>query len=408
MSNEAAVKTDAKATLVPKLRFPEFRGGPEWVQRKVGDVAFAITPPKKLPTSSYLAEAAFPIIDQSQREICGWTNDADAVITEPLPLIIFGDHTCALKFVDRPFAQGADGIKILNTSGSVSSEYLFHFLSFKPVVTEEYKRHFSILQEKKIFFSDLEVGEQQKIANCMTSLDEVIAAQSKKLEALKTHKRGLIQQLFPGDGEAVPRLRFPEFQDAPDWEETMLGKLGELVSGLTYSPSDVRDHGLLVLRSSNVQNGVITLDDCVYVDPEIKGANLSRPNDILICVRNGSTALIGKNALIPEGMPVCTHGAFMTIFRTESAKFVFQLFQTSKYQKHVEADLGATINSINGNQFLKYKFLVPKPPEQERIGGFLSALDDLITAQGAKLEALKAHKKGLMQQLFPSTEAVEA
>ena len=199
----------------------------------------------------------------------------------------------------------------------------------------------------------------------------------------------------------VPKLRFPEFRDAGEWEETRLSKLGKLVSGLTYSPDDVRESGLLVLRSSNVQNREIALDDCVYVDPSIKGANLSQPGDILICVRNGSKALIGKCALIPQGMPICTHGAFMTVFRAETAGFVFQLFQSDKYQKQVAGDLGATINSINGSQFLKYEFMVPKPAEQQKIADCLNSLDELIAAQARKVEALKTHKKGLMQQLFP-------
>ncbi len=199
----------------------------------------------------------------------------------------------------------------------------------------------------------------------------------------------------------IPKLRFPEFRDSREWEEKKLGQLGEFVSGLTYSPDDVRDNGLLVLRSSNVQNGEIRLEDNVYVNPDVKGANLSKPNDILICVRNGSKALIGKNALIPEGMPLSTHGAFMTVFRTPSAKFVFQLFQTSTYQSQVDGDLGATINSINGSNFIKYKFHIPIPAEQTKIAACLSSLDELITAQTQKIAALKTHKKGLMQQLFP-------
>jgi type I restriction enzyme, S subunit len=199
----------------------------------------------------------------------------------------------------------------------------------------------------------------------------------------------------------LPKLRFPEFRGALGWKETRLGQLGELVSGLTYSPNDVRETGLLVLRSSNVQNGKIALDDCVYVDPATKGANLSQANDILICVRNGSAALIGKNALIPEGMPPCTHGAFMTVFRSKSAEFVFQLFQSDKYQKQVAGDLGATINSINGGQLVKYTFAVPQPSEQQKVAVCLSSLDELIAAQAHKVAALKTHKKGLMQQLFP-------
>jgi len=202
--------------------------------------------------------------------------------------------------------------------------------------------------------------------------------------------------------EFKPKLRFPEFWDAGDWEIKPLGKLGELVSGLTYSPEDVREKGLLVLRSSNVQNGEICLEDNVYVTPEIKGANLSKPNDILICVRNGSKALIGKNALVPEGMPLCTHGAFMTVFRSQSAKFIFQLFQTSAYQKQVDGDLGATINSINGSNFVKYKFYVPLSQEQQKIADCLSSISDRITLEAQKLDTLKAHKKGLMQQLFPA------
>ena len=217
-----------------------------------------------------------------------------------------------------------------------------------------------------------------------------------------------MQQLFPREGETQLRLRFPGFQNAGEWEETRLGRMGGLISGLTYSPDDVRETGLLVLRSSNVQQGGIALDDCVYVDPSIKGANLSQPNDILICVRNGSKALIGKCALIPKGMPLCTHGAFMTVFRAQAPSFVFQLFQSDRYQKQVAGDLGATINSINGSQLLKYEFFIPKPAEQQRIADCLTSLDDLIAAQTQKHEALKTHKQGLMQQLFPSPKEVEA
>lgn len=201
----------------------------------------------------------------------------------------------------------------------------------------------------------------------------------------------------------LPKLRFSEFKDAEEWEETSLDKLGKLISGLTYRPEDVRGSGLLVLRSSNVQNGEISLEDCVYVDSVIKGANLSIPNDILICIRNGSKALIGKNALIPKGLPRCTHGAFMSVFRSAIPKFVYQLFQTDHFNQKVSNDLGATINSINGSNLLKYKFYIPNAEEeQQKIADCLSSLDDLITAQSQKLEALKAYKKGLMQQLFPA------
>jgi type I restriction enzyme S subunit len=200
----------------------------------------------------------------------------------------------------------------------------------------------------------------------------------------------------------IPEIRFPEFKNEGEWEIEELNELGELINGLTYSPDDVSDKGLLVLRSSNIQNGMIELNDCVYVREGIKGANLSKPNDILVCVRNGSKNLIGKNAIIPKGLPLSTHGAFMTVFRASNPEFVFQLFQTDFYDTQVKADLGATINSINGKNFLKYEFPIPKnPKEQQKIAYCLSSLDEVISANSQKLDLLKDHKKALMQNLFP-------
>lgn len=199
----------------------------------------------------------------------------------------------------------------------------------------------------------------------------------------------------------IPEIRFPEFMSESEWDKKELSELGELINGLTYSPDDVQEKGLLVLRSSNIQNGQIDLNDCVFVNPDVKGVNLIESDDILVCVRNGSKALIGKNAIIPKGLPLATHGAFMTVFRSKYPKFAFQLFQTDNYYNQVNADLGATINSINGKNFLKYKFLVPKPNEQQKIASCLSSLDEVIAAHSQKLGLLKEHKKGLMQNLFP-------
>src|SRR4051812_8409609 len=110
--------------VMPQLRFPEFEGSGEWKKEKLEQLIATVTPPRKLQTSEYLKEGKFPIIDQSQSLICGWTNENDAVISSDTPLVIFGDHTCALKFVDKPFAQGADGIKILKANEKVDPAYL--------------------------------------------------------------------------------------------------------------------------------------------------------------------------------------------------------------------------------------------------------------------------------------------
>jgi type I restriction enzyme S subunit len=182
---------------VPKLRFKEFENSGEWEEDMVDNLVSTITPPKKITSSNYQKYGKFPIIDQSKNYYCGWTNDNEAVITEDLPLIIFGDHTCVIKIAKKPFAQGADGIKILKTKDKIFPEYLFHYLCHNEVVMEDYKRHYSILKDKVIVFPNINSGEQQKIASCLSSLDEVIEAQTEAIEQLKLHKKGLMQGLFP-------------------------------------------------------------------------------------------------------------------------------------------------------------------------------------------------------------------
>ena len=215
----------SKEKLIPELRFPEFKNEGEWEEDMVYNLVFTITPPKKITSSNYQKYGKFPIIDQSKNYYCGWTNDNEAVITEDLPLIIFGDHTCVIKIAKKPFAQGADGIKILKTKDKIFPEYLFHYLCHNEVVMEDYKRHYSILKDKVIVFPNINSGEQQRIASCLSSLDEVIEAHSKKLELLKDHKKGLMQNLFPQDGEKVPKLRFKEFENSGEWEEETVGNI---------------------------------------------------------------------------------------------------------------------------------------------------------------------------------------
>ena len=423
--------------LVPKLRFPEFRGAVGWALEPMGEV-YSFKGNNSLSRDKLNYDAGsvknihygdihtkFSTHFVITQELVPFINEAEECVIRDENLCTEGDMIFADASEDMADIGKAIEITHLNGERVVSGLHTIlarrtgerialgfggHLFKSGWVRTQIQKEAQGTkvlgISPKRLRNVQLPLpndsAEQQKIADCLSAVDELIAAQARKVDALKTHKKGLMQQLFPREGETQPRLRFPEFQNADEWEETRLEKLGKLISGLTYSSDDVRESGLLVLRSSNVQNGEIALDDCVYVDPSIKGANLSQPEDILICVRNGSKALIGKCALIPQGMPLCTHGAFMTVFRADTPSFVFQLFQSDRYQKQVAGDLGATINSINGSQFLKYEFFVPKPAEQKRIADFLASLDTLITAATQELATLKTHKKGLMQQLFPA------
>jgi type I restriction enzyme S subunit len=196
----------------------------------------------------------------------------------------------------------------------------------------------------------------------------------------------------------IPQLRFPGFSG--EWEDGKLGNYGNLINGLTYSPDNIVDDGLLVLRSSNVQNGQIYLNDNVYVNLDVDDAALTKEDDILICVRNGSKRLIGKSTIINKNLPKSTHGAFMTVFRGESNKFISHWFHSSIYYKEVHKNLGATINSINGSNLKKFKTIFPLKPEQQKIAVFLSAVDNKIEQLSKKQELLGEYKKGLMQKIF--------
>ncbi len=423
-----------KQQLVPRVRFPEFRDAGEWITVELGKLSRLLTERVGSATCTpYTITSGVGLI--SQEEKLGRTIAGNSLKNY---LVLQENDFAYNKSATKAYPQGFIALYAGGERAAVPNSIFTCFrVNQNQVIPTFLDALFASNLHGKWLRTRIAVGarahgslqvsdddlmatpvplpngtnaleEQQKIADCLSSLDDLIAAESQKLDTLKTHKKGLMQQLFPREGETVPRLRFPEFREAGEWEVKALDQLGELVSGLTYSPDDVRDEGLLVLRSSNVQDGRIVLDDNVYVRSDIKGANPSLPNDILICVRNGSKSLIGKNALIPEDMPPCTHGAFMTVFRSGAAKFIIQLFQTEAYERQVAADLGATINSINGNQLKKYKFRVPEAKEQQVIADCLSSFDDLITAQTQKIDALKTHKKGLMQQLFPTLDEVGA
>lgn len=196
----------------------------------------------------------------------------------------------------------------------------------------------------------------------------------------------------------IPKLRFKEFSG--EWEEKKFGSYGKLINGLTYSPSDTDESGLLVLRSSNIQNNQVSFEDNVYVNFEVQDESLTKANDILICVRNGSKRLIGKSVLIPENMPKATHGAFMTVFRGESNQFIIHWMQTPMYYKQVHQNLGATINSINGSDLKKFKTVFPSKLEQKKIASFLSAIDTKINQLTRKKELFEQYKKGVMQKIF--------
>jgi type I restriction enzyme S subunit len=186
-----------------------------------------------------------------------------------------------------------------------------------------------------------------------------------------------------------------------EWEVKRLGEIGDSLIGLTYRPSDVRSHGILVLRSSNVQNDALRFEDNVYVETEIPQRIMVQPDDILICVRNGSRDLIGKSARIDERAKGMTFGAFMAVFRSPNGRFIHFLFQSNILKRQINEHLGATINQIT-NKSLN-SFNIPLPPtsdEQRAIATALSDVDGLLGALDRLIAKKRDLKQAAMQQLL--------
>ena len=185
-----------------------------------------------------------------------------------------------------------------------------------------------------------------------------------------------------------------------DWESVALLSRCDLLNGLTYTPNDMADNGLLVIRSSNVQNNQLVFFDNVYVDLTVADEKLIKKDDIIICVRNGSAALIGKCAKASRDYTI-TFGAFMAVLRGENNGYIYQLLQQGTIQKHISKNSGATINQITNGDFKT--IFVPFPTdakEQERIAGALSDVDSMISSLEKLIAKKKAVKQGAMQELL--------
>jgi type I restriction enzyme S subunit len=235
--------------------------------------------------------------------------------------------------------------------------------------------------------------EQEAIAEALSDADALIEALEQLVAKKRQLKQGAMQELLTG------KRRLPGFSG--EWEIKPLGEIGESIIGLTYSPNDVRADGVLVLRSSNVQEGALSFQDNIYVELEISERIMVRAGDILICVRNGSRDLIGKCAKIDDRCKGMTFGAFMSVFRTPFHNFVFHQFQSNVIKRQINEHLGATINQITNKSLNSFQIPFPKDEtEQTAIAQILTDMDAEITELESKLTKARAVKQGMMQQLL--------
>ena len=407
-----ATPENDKPALVPKLRFPEFRDAEAWEQKEVGEV-FQVTRGDVLSMTLVQDEKSdampYPVYSSQTKnnglsgyysdylfeDAITWTTDgANAGDVNYRTGKFFCTNVCGVLLNSKGFANPCIAALI----NRVSTKYVSYVGNPKLMN--------GVMSKIPIPVPSL--AEQQKIAECLSSVDALIAAQARKLDALKTHKKGLMQQLFPREGETQPRLRFPEFQNAGEWAEYSLGQLIEIASG-QIDPKQPPYCDSPQVGSENIESHSGKLINVKSAGDKgvISGNYAFDENDILY---SKIRPALNKVAA-PEFKGICSADIY-PIRPTDGSllrSYLFYLLLSQNFLQYaIRNSERGKIPKINRDALVTYKALIPPPAEQQRIADCLNSLDALIAAQTQKLEALKTHKKGLMQQLFPSPEEVSA
>ncbi len=392
-----------KVTMIPKLRFPEFNKNGA-INLENGNVIF-----ESISNKNHNSDLPVLAITQEHGAVPRDQIDYNVSVTDKslvsYKVVEIGDFIISL----RSF-QG--GIEYSLYHGICSPAYII-LRKKTPIVEQYYKYYFktnkfiqdlnkdlegirdgkmvSYSQFSSILLPNPENKEQQKIAECLSSLDGLISAEDKKLEALKAHKKGLMQKLFPAEGETVPEWRFPEFRGSGEWEERKLSKVCAMQAGKFVKASEIFKE-----RKDNMH-------PC-YGGNGLRGYTFSYTH-------SGEYPLIGRQGALCGNVTYGIgdfHATEHAVVATKSegiiAKWLYYLLINLKLNQYAtgQAQPGLSVETLE-----KITTCVPKDEkEQQKIADCLSSLDDLIISQADKIEVLQAHKKGLMQGLFPSIKEV--
>lgn len=409
------MRMSKKKEIVPKFRFPEFqRDGIDFVH---GNKLF-----KSITNKNHNSDLPILAITQDQGAVPRDQIEYNVTVTDKslsnYKVVEVGDFIISL----RSF-QG--GIEYSRFKGICSPAYIilrkreeniselyykYFFKTWRYI--QSLNRNLEGIRDGKMIsysqFSSVKVPyprsfkEQQKIADCLSSIDELIDAESRKLKALEKYKKGLMQKLFPAEGKTLPEWRFPEFQGCGEWKSKSIGKACKMFSGGTPDTSKKEFYGGTIpfIRSAEINKSSTEL----FITEEgfkNSSAKMVKKGDILIALygaNSGEVALSKIDGAINQAI-LClrheTNNVFVYHYFTHMKNWII-----SKYIQGGQGNLsGQIIKSVN--------LYFPKAEEQQRIADFLSEIDTMITGQSNKVEQLKAHKKGLMQGLFPSFEEAD-
>lgn len=442
--------SEVEETLEPELRFPEFRDTGEWKSKPLGKLyTFKVTNSFSRAKLNYDEgtvrnihygdiHTKFPALFNLEKEDVPYIDPTQSIerIKEENYCVegdlVFADASEDLDDIGKTIEiVNLNGEKLLaglhtllarqkaSTLVSGFGGYLFKSSGIRKQIKTEAQGAKVLgisagrLAGINIYFP-AKHQEQRKIVDCLSSIDELITVQSRRLESLKAHKKGLLQHLFPAEGETVPKLRFPEFRDAGAWKKAKFDDLMKIISGKGFKASEYSSSGIRLLQIENVGYGTTKWGDNLNYLPE--SYTLEHPElvlqegDIVLALNRPVTNNNLKIARITkQDKPVLLYqrvGKLEIIDESIVNDFIFQTCQSFIKDFVTRQSIGSDQPFISLRTLYAQEITIPSLDEQQKIADCLSSTDELITAQAQKLESLKEHKKGLMQKLFPSPEGV--
>lgn len=398
-----AMSEENKQALVPRLRFPEFREAEEWEEKMLGAVCDMQA--GKFVAASEISEkktdGLYPCFGGNG--LRGYTRTYNQ--SGRYSLIGRQGALCGnVNLVDGDFYATEHAVVTTPKAGN-STDWLFYnlcLLNLNRFATGQAQPGLSVeVLEKVDCVVPKDKNEQQKIADCLSSLDELITAETQKLDALKTNKKGLMQQLFPREGETVPRLRFPEFREAEEWDEKPLGEAATFYNGRAYAKEELLEGGQYkVIRVGNF----FTSDKWYFSNLELDDSKYCDDGDLLYAW----SASFGPR--IWRGGKSIYHYHIWKVAENRgiSKQFLFIALDIETARMKARSANGIGMFHITKGTIESWTSVFPSLVEQQKIADCLSSLDELIAAQSQKIDTLKTHKKGLMQQLFPVLDEAQA
>jgi len=355
---------------------------------------------KQVKEKDYLKVGDYPIVDQGQSVIAGYTNDKNKVILNIQPFIIFGDHTRILKYIDFPIALGADGTKVIKPKNIFDEKFFFYFLKQLDIPSRGYNRHYTILKEKRILQPPL--PEQKSIARVLAIIQEAMARQEELILKLKELKRSMMQHLFTR-GTKGEKTKITEIGEVPEsWDVVSLGQYLEKTK--TKDPSKKPEEEFIYIDVSAVSRErfkIISMQKMLGKDAPSRARKHIQTGDIIFATVRPTLQRI---AVVPEqyNNQICSTG--YCVLRTDNnldRDFLFHYLCSDTVLKHVGGlQSGASYPAIRDGVLFEMNIPFPNLIEQKNIGGALSAINNKMEIAQEKLSVYQGIFKTLLHELM--------